>query len=99
MKYRILKYLVCPACRTGGFTVESHREHLVKVWASSFVTSVQIPEGVSMHNREEVEIDEGFFIVQTVHKPIPSRWYPRLILDHKISGEIRSSVNPNGYTQ
>ena len=59
MKYRILKYLVCPACRKGGFTVESHREHTVKVWASSFVATLQTPEGVSMHNREEVEIDEG----------------------------------------
>ena len=59
MKYRILKHLVCPGCRKGGFTVESHREHSVKVWASSFVATTQIPEGVSMHNREEVEIDEG----------------------------------------
>ena len=86
MKYRILKYLVCPACRTGGFTVESHREHSVKVWASSFVTSVQIPEGVSMHNREEVEIDEGILHCTDCSQTYPIQdGIPRLILDHNQS--------------
>ena len=59
MKYRVLQYLVCPNCRKGEFTVESLRERTVKVWASSFVKTAQIPDGVSMHNREEVEIEEG----------------------------------------
>ena len=89
MKYRILQYLVCPSCRTGGFTVESHKERAMRVWASSFVTNTKLPEGVSMHKREEVDIQEGVLHCTHCKETYEIRdGIPRLIVDKGQSVEM-----------
>ena len=88
MKYRLLKHLLCPACRKGGFTVESHTEITRKVWNSSFVYNAIIPEGVSIAKGEEVDVLEGVLHCTECSETFEIReGIPRLILDTASSVE------------
>ena len=80
MKYRLLNYLICPACRIGRFTVESHQETPVAIWDSRFKNGVQ-PDGVSLVERTEIEIEEGILHCNKCSTSYPiEKGIPRLML-------------------
>ena len=96
MKYRLVKHLLCPACQKGGFTVESHKEMTHKRWASSFVSTRGVPEGVSLATSEEIDVVEGVLHCTLCPANFEIRdGIPRLLLDNQ--PEIEASAHR--YTQ
>ena len=59
MKYRLLKWLACPACRHADFSIEAVKTRTVPVFAGHFEPSEERIPGVDIDRREEVELEEG----------------------------------------
>jgi len=58
MKYRLLQWLACPACRSSDLRLETVRTETVSISAGYFEPGEDVP-GVDLDAREEQEIIEG----------------------------------------
>lgn len=59
MKYRLVQWLVCPTCRTGGLVLETTRTETRRVHRGQFTPLEDDLPGVDLDARAEQEILEG----------------------------------------
>jgi SAM-dependent methyltransferase len=59
VKYRLLKWLACPACRHTDFSIEAVATTTSPIYAGHFEAAEDALPGVDLSNKEEVELEEG----------------------------------------
>lgn len=80
MKYRLMSWLACPACKSAKLALETRRTENRPVCTGHFEPEEGSPPGVDLRRREEVEVIEGAIHCQDCGAIYPIRdGIPRMI--------------------